>query len=150
MKKAANILLQHSCCYTREGIKSILTELNSISPINITAEQKQLTPDLSCLSPKQNIDVFILELQSYDNKERERLCFILNTLSKSFPKAKVVIMTPLNNLETLKDTLLQFNNVYAVLEQTSALQEMRLCLTDIIVLPNNVPPYTVQSSHVGM
>ncbi|PVZ84280.1 hypothetical protein C9426_23575 [Serratia sp. S1B] len=146
MKKRKNIFLQHSCNYTRAGIKSILTESNTDSTIDFVAEQKQLPHDLSWLKHQQNIDIFIFELPSTDNDTNERLSFIINTLATFSPKTKVVIMTQLNNLGTLKDSLLQFNNVYAVLEQTNTLQEMRLCLTDILTLPNRFQPDTVQSS----
>lgn len=150
MKKTANIFFQHSCNYTRAGIKSILTESNTATTINFIAEQKQLPHDLSWLKNQQNIDVFIFELQGMDNDASERLSFIINTLATFSPKTKVVIMTQLNNLGTLKDSLLQFNNVYAVLEQTSTLQQMRQCLTKILTLPNNVQPDTVESSPVVM
>ncbi|KEY58583.1 hypothetical protein [Serratia sp. DD3] len=150
MKKITNVFLQHSCSYTREGIKSILAELNSISSINVVAEQKQLSHDLSWLKPEQDIDVFILELQSTGNNASERLSFIMNILPSLSPKVKVVIMTQLNNQGTLKDSLLQFNNVYAVLEQPRTLQQMRQCLTKILTLPNNVQPDTVQSSPIVM
>ncbi|WP_337264096.1 MULTISPECIES: helix-turn-helix domain-containing protein [unclassified Serratia (in: enterobacteria)] len=146
MENTSNIFLQHTCNYTREGIKSLLSELESITPINLVADQGRLQPNIKWLMNNQNIDVFIFELQSHGNNLCEILSFIIKTLPVFYPEAKVVIMTQLNKLGRLKDYLSQLNNICAVLDNGITLQEMQLYLTQIIMLAKDCQSYPVQSS----
>lgn len=150
MENGTNIFLRHTCSYTREGIKSLLAEFGGIPPINIIAEEKQLQPSLCRLVYNQKVDVFILGLQSNINNASELLNFLIKTLPSFFPKAKVIIMTQLNSLGKLKGYLLGLNNVSAVLDNGITLQEMRLCLTEILTLPKNVQPRPFQSSVIPL
>ncbi|MFN3071822.1 LuxR C-terminal-related transcriptional regulator [Serratia sp. J2] len=145
MRERTNIFLQHTCSYTREGIKSLLAELEDITPTNLIAEEKKLQPSLNRLMHKPDADIFILGLQSNGNNASEILSFIIKTVASFFPKARVIIMTELNSLGKLKDYLLGLNNVYAVLDNGITLKEMHLRLTEILTLPKSVQPCPFQS-----
>jgi DNA-binding NarL/FixJ family response regulator len=146
MKNEINIFLQHTCSYTCEGIKVLLTEFSAITSINIIVEDEKFQSNLSRLVYNKDIDVFIICLQSEVNNACEILYFIIKMLPLFFPKARVIIMTQLNSLGKLNNYLLGLNNVCAVLDNRISLQEMRLRLTKILTLPKSVQPCLFQSS----
>ncbi|MFC0226159.1 helix-turn-helix domain-containing protein [Serratia aquatilis] len=142
MSNRVNIFLQHTCGYTREGLKSLLLELSEEFPINIVAEDKQLQSNVSQLMLKPGVDFFILGLQSDGNNASEILSFIIKTVPSSFPDAKVIIMTQLNSMGGLKDYILGLNNVYAIIDNGSTLKEMRNHLIGVLNFSVDLSPRT--------
>lgn len=141
MGKTLNIALQHSCMFTREGIKSLLADLGSGYPVNIVTEAGYLEINTYRILKTTGIDIFILGMQSAENNPSKILSFIIEWLPVFFPEAKVVIMTPVRSLGWLKDYLLGLSNVYSVLDSAASLQELRAQLKDILLFRQDAMPY---------
>lgn len=133
-KTKKKVFLQHSCNYTREGIKFLLASPEG-TPV-VVYEMKQLQINLGNLSGTidADIDVFIFELQNYSCTATDLLYFIAKTMPLSFPKSKVIIMTELNSVGRFKDYILGFNNYSIILDNATKLDEMQLHLSEIIGL----------------
>lgn len=140
-----NVFLQHTCGYTREGIKSLLVDLDVEFPVSIVAEEKQFQSGFSRYMFNPGVDFFIIGLQSDGNNASEILSFIIKTVPLSFPNAKIIIMTQLNSMGRLKDYILGLNNVYAIIDNGITLKEMRNHLKSVLNYSVDFPPCNFKS-----
>lgn len=145
MSNRVRVFLQHTCSYTREGIRSLLVDMDEEFPVNIVAEEKKLPSVFPRFMFNPRVDFFILGLQSDGNNASEILSFIIKTVPASFPDAKVIIITHLKSMGSLNDYILGLNNVYATIDNGATLKEMRNHLRNVLNFSVDLPPRTFKS-----
>ncbi|PVZ81042.1 hypothetical protein C9426_32095 [Serratia sp. S1B] len=128
MNQPLNIFLQHTCVYTRSGLRLLLDELNHHDLTINLIEAGGLNISTSQELQHLNVDVFILELQVNSRNFSDMLRFMLEWLPRYAPQAKVIVMAPKNSIGRLTEYLLGLNNVCAVLDNGSPLEVLRLKL----------------------
>ncbi|MFC0226136.1 helix-turn-helix transcriptional regulator [Serratia aquatilis] len=126
--------IQHSCMYTREGIKLTLANLidNNID-VKVVADESYLETKAFRLLYNKSVDVFILGLQGTGDSHGSILDFILQWLPMHYPEAKVVVMTQTRSIGQLKNYLLGLENVAAVLDDSIEISELQTHLQHIMM-----------------
>lgn len=129
-----NVFIQHSCMYTREGIKLTLANLtcNNLD-IKVIAAKSCLDSNAYRSLYNKNVDVFILGLQDTGDSHGAILNFILEWLPLRYPEAKVVVITQTRSIGQLKNYLLGLDNVAAVLDDSIEISELQIHLQHIMM-----------------
>ncbi|PVZ84695.1 hypothetical protein C9426_22130 [Serratia sp. S1B] len=136
-----NIFIQHTCMYTREGIKSILSSLSCDDvDISVIAEKKHLEISDYLSLPNTDVDVFILGLQNTYDSYGNTLDFIIKWLPLHYPQAHVIIMAQTLIIGQLKDYLSGLDNVAAVLDNAIPINELSRHLQNVIFNSPDIKP----------
>lgn len=139
MNQPLNIFLQHNCVYTRSGLRLLLDELNHHDLTINLIEAGDLNISTSQELQRLAVDVFILELQVNSGNFSDMLRFMIEWLPRYAPQAKVIVMAAKGSMGQLTKYLSGLKSVYAVLDNGSPLEVLRLKLKTTLQFQKQVP-----------
>ncbi|PVZ83066.1 hypothetical protein C9426_27880 [Serratia sp. S1B] len=134
MNVSSKIFIQHTCMYTRNGIKLLLDKLKDNGlDINISANVANFNAtDLQAFD-KNDEAIFILGLPTNNDDYTDFFYFIHEWLPMYSPCYKVVVIANDQSTVQLKEHLLSLHHVVAVLDQAMKLPELQLYLKNLII-----------------
>lgn len=139
MNQPLNIFLQHTCVYTRSGLRLLLDELSQYDlTINII-EAGDLNISTSQELQRLAVDVFILELQVNSKNFSDMLRFMIEWLPRYAPQAKIIVVAEKDSMGQLTQYLSGLKSVCAVLDKSSPLEVLRLKLKTTLQLQQPIP-----------